>query len=51
MGWILRLGFLAAGLFLIYPYWVTDIIGYLLIGILILIHVIASRAPGGAPYE
>jgi TRAP transporter 4TM/12TM fusion protein len=51
MGWILRLGFLAAGLFLIYPYWVTDIIGYLLIGILILIHVIASRAPGGVPYE
>jgi len=51
MGWILRLGFFAAGLFLIYPYWVTDIIGYLLIGILILIHVIASRAPGGVPYE
>ena len=51
MGWILRLGFLAAGLFLIYPYWVTDIIGYLLIGILILIHVIASRAPRGVPYE
>lgn len=51
MGWILRLGFLAVGLFLIYPYWVTDIIGYLLIGILILIHVIASRVPGGVPYE
>jgi len=49
LGWPLRLGFLIAGLFLIYPYWVTDIIGYLLLGILLLIHIMATRARRNIP--
>ena len=46
LGWILRFGFLIAGLFLIYPYWVTDIAGYLLLAILIFVHAMAVRGKG-----
>jgi TRAP-type uncharacterized transport system fused permease subunit len=49
LGWLLRLGFLIAGLFLIYPYWVADIIGYLLLGILLLTHLMATRARRNIP--
>jgi TRAP transporter 4TM/12TM fusion protein len=49
LGWILRIGFLIAGFLLIYPYWVTDIIGYLLLGILISFHVMTTRARSKIP--
>jgi len=49
LGWILRIGFLITGLLLIYPYWVTDIIGYLLLGILISMHVMTTRARSKIP--
>ncbi len=44
LGWTLRLGFLITGLFLIYPYWVTDLIGYALLAGIISLHVISFRA-------
>lgn len=44
LGWLLRTSFLIAGLLLIYPHWVTDIVGYLLLGVIISIHVISIRA-------
>ncbi len=47
LGWFQRTGFLIAGILLIYPYWVTDIIGYLLLGILIFLHVMATRGKRG----
>jgi TRAP-type uncharacterized transport system fused permease subunit len=49
LGWILRAGFLITGLLLIYPYWVTDIIGYLLLGILISMHIMTTRARSKIP--
>jgi TRAP transporter 4TM/12TM fusion protein len=49
LGWILRLGFLVTGLFLIYPYWVTDIIGYFLLGILLFTHIVATRGQRNIP--
>jgi TRAP-type uncharacterized transport system fused permease subunit len=49
LGWILRIGFLITGLLLIYPYWVTDIIGYLLLGILISMHIMTTRARSKIP--
>jgi len=49
LGWFQRTGFLIAGILLIYPYWVTDVIGYLLLGILILLHAMATRGKRGIP--
>ena len=51
LGRFLRLGFLAAGLFLIYPHWVSDIIGYLLLGTLLFFHVKAARAQRNIPFS
>ena len=42
--WISRTAFLVAGLFLIFPYWVSDIIGYLLLFGTLLLHITAVRA-------
>jgi len=47
LGWVLRTGFLIAGLLLIYPYWVTDIVGYLLLAIVISFHVVSIRTRRG----
>jgi len=44
LGWTLRTGFLITGLLLIYPYWVSDIIGYLLLGVLIFSHILVVRS-------
>jgi len=41
--WISRTGFLIAGLLLVYPYWLTDLVGYLLLAILVSLHVIVVR--------
>jgi TRAP-type uncharacterized transport system fused permease subunit len=49
LGWIHRTGFLIAGLLLIYPYWVTDIIGYLILGILISLHLMTTRSQRKIP--
>jgi TRAP-type uncharacterized transport system fused permease subunit len=49
LGWILRAGFLITGLLLIYPYWITDIIGYLLLGTLLAFHVVAIRGQKPIP--
>ena len=49
LGWISRAGFLIAGLLLIYPYWVTDVVGYLLLGILIFLHVVTTRDEKNIP--
>jgi TRAP transporter 4TM/12TM fusion protein len=43
LSWISGTGFLIAGLILIYPYWVSDIIGYLLLSILVTIELIGAR--------
>jgi TRAP transporter 4TM/12TM fusion protein len=47
--WSLRLGFLVTGLFLIYPYWGSDIIGYSLLGVLLFSHVKTKRGQGNIP--
>jgi len=44
LGWFQRTGFLIAGTLLIYPYWVTDVIGYLLLGVLVSFHFVRTRA-------
>lgn len=49
LGWFLRLGFLGTGLFLIYPHWISNIIGYLFLGILLFFHVKAARAQRNIP--
>jgi TRAP transporter 4TM/12TM fusion protein len=49
LGWFLRFGFLVTGLFLIYPHWVSDIIGYLLLGILLFSHVKTTRVQRNIP--
>ncbi len=43
LGWSSRLGFLMAGLILIYPYWITDLIGYCLLAIIISLHWIYAK--------
>ena len=42
--WVSRAGFLIAGLLLVYPYWITDLVGYLLLAILVFLHVVVFRA-------
>jgi TRAP-type uncharacterized transport system fused permease subunit len=49
LGWFLRLGFLSTGLFLIYPHWVSGIIGYSFLWILLFFHVKATRAQRNIP--
>lgn len=49
--WHTRAGFLATGLILIYPHWVSDIIGYPLLILLIIFHVIAHKATKVSPTE
>ena len=42
--WFSRIAFLMAGLFLIHPYWISDLIGYLLLLVILILHVTAVRA-------
>ncbi len=42
--WVSRAGFLIAGLLLVYPYWLSDLVGYLLLATLVFLHVIGFRA-------
>jgi len=48
VGWYSRIGFLVAGLLLIYPYWITGLLGYLLLSILISFHCISVRKKGSS---
>jgi TRAP transporter 4TM/12TM fusion protein len=43
IGWPERILFLIGGLILVYPYWLTDIIGYLLIGALIYVQLAKNK--------
>jgi TRAP transporter 4TM/12TM fusion protein len=44
LGWVLRTGFLGAGLLLIYPHWITDVVGYLLLAFIVFFHFLTTRA-------
>jgi TRAP-type uncharacterized transport system fused permease subunit len=42
--WFTRIAFLITGLFLIHPYWMSDLMGYLLLLVILLLHITAVRA-------
>jgi TRAP transporter 4TM/12TM fusion protein len=47
LGWIERTLFLIAGLILIYPHWILDLVGYALVGVLIVLQLLTRRKEKG----
>jgi TRAP transporter 4TM/12TM fusion protein len=46
-----RLAFLAAGILLVYPHWVCDVIGYVLFGILLFYNFFSAKRQRGTSYR